>query len=57
MTPEMIAICGLGFTILCAMLHANARFASLETKVELLYKSFQNGIFNPYSIRGKSHGD
>ena len=57
MSPEMVGLITLAVTILAAMLHANARFAALETKVDLLYKSFQQGIFNPYRIREKHDGD
>jgi hypothetical protein len=51
MTPEVIGLISLAITILLAMLHANARFAALETKVDLLYESLKHGIFEPYLVR------
>jgi hypothetical protein len=56
-TPEMVGLITLAVTILLAMLHANARFAALETKVDLLYESFKQGVVQPYHLRGKNDGD
>lgn len=57
MTPEVIGMITLAFSIVIAMLHANARFAALETKVDLLYESFKQGVVQPYHLRGKNDGD
>lgn len=40
-------------TVLGGILHTNSRFAELNTKVDLMYESFKQGILQPFAVRNK----
>jgi hypothetical protein len=54
---DWLTIAGVVIAVMGNILHVNAKFAELNTKVDLMYKCFEQGIFQPFILKGKNDGN
>jgi hypothetical protein len=48
---DWLTLSGVIVAIIGNIMHVNAKFSELNTKVDLMYECFKQGIFQPFKVK------